>query len=101
MTIQKLSTEELLGLNKFNLDDEWAHIVVDRSICAKCVNKPCLYICSAGCYKPSEDESGIQFNYAGCLECGTCRIICRQLGEGGVVQWEYPHATYGVAFRYG
>ncbi len=99
--VAKVSTEELLGLNKFNVDDEWAHIVVDRARCVACRDKPCLYICSANCYKPSSDEAGIQFDYAGCLECGTCRVVCRHLGNSGVVQWEYPRATMGVSFRYG
>lgn len=101
LTVAKVSTEELLGLNKFTVDDEWPHIVVDRAICVTCPEKPCLTICSAGCYKPSSDASGIQFDYAGCLECGTCRVVCRHLGKGGVVQWAYPHATMGVSFRYG
>lgn len=101
MPIQKLSSEELLGLDKFNLDEAWPHIVVDRTKCVHCEAKPCLYICSARCYKPASDEAGIQFDYAGCLECGTCRVICRQIGQGGVVQWLYPHATFGVVFRFG
>ena len=101
LPVTNATTAELLGLNKFNVDDEWPHIVVDRAICATCPDKPCLYICSAGCYKPSGDEAGIQFDYAGCLECGTCRVVCRHLGRGGVVQWQYPRATMGISFRFG
>jgi len=101
MAVQKMRPDELLGLNKFNVDDNRPHIKVDRSICATCAGKPCLYICSAVCYKPSQDEGGIQFDYAGCLECGTCRVICRHLGKGGVAAWEYPRATFGISFRYG
>ncbi|MDM3639094.1 ferredoxin family protein, partial [Proteus mirabilis] len=36
--------------------------------------------------------------YAGCLECGTCRILC---GETILKKWEYPCATLGREFRYG
>lgn len=52
--------------------------------------------CPAGLYK--RDDGGVRFDYAGCLECGTCRI----LGLGSALeQWEYPRGTFGVEFRYG
>ncbi len=100
MTVKNYSPEELLGFNKFYLDEEHPHIEIDETICATCQEKPCLYICSAVCYKLS-DAGEIQFDYAGCLECGTCRIVCRELGQGGVVKWVYPHSTFGINFRYG
>ena len=38
------------------------------------------------------------FDYAGCLECGTCRIAC----EGTIVRkWENPQPTMGVEYRFG
>jgi len=37
-------------------------------------------------------------DYAGCLECGTCRVVCN---DKGIVKWEYPKGTFGVNFRYG
>lgn len=51
----------------------------------------------AGLYK-KQDDGSVRFDYAGCLECGTCRI----LGLGSALeQWEYPRGTFGVEFRYG
>jgi len=44
MTIKKLAPEELLGLNKFAVDEEAPHIVIDKTICAKCQAKPCLVV---------------------------------------------------------
>ena len=34
----------------------------------------------------------------GCLECGTCRIIC---DEHRNVDWEYPRGGYGILFKFG
>ena len=38
------------------------------------------------------------FDYAGCLECGTCRIAC---GDTIVKKWRYPGPTMGVEYRFG
>ncbi len=85
-----------LGVNKFFVDEENAHIELvenpDRKEFAK-VEKAC----PAGLYK--RDEAGsIRFDYAGCLECGTCRVIA---GKTILKKWEYPNGTLGVEFRYG
>ena len=34
----------------------------------------------------------------GCLECGTCRIICNDFSN---VEWEYPRGGYGILFKFG
>ena len=53
--------------------------------------------CPAGLYK-KQDDGSVRFDYAGCLECGTCRI----LGLDTVLEkWDYPRGTFGVEFRYG
>ena len=70
--IKTMETTELLGLNKFQVDEEEAHIVLDKAACARCVKKPCLRVCPAGLY--TEKNGEIMFDYAGCLECGTCRL---------------------------
>jgi len=43
-------------------------------------------------------EEEINFDCTGCLECGACRIICR---NKGILKWQYPHGTFGIIFRYG
>jgi ferredoxin like protein len=53
--------------------------------------------CPAGLYKLNENET-LSFDYAGCLECGTCRILC--LGTV-VKKWEFPEGSMGVEFRFG
>lgn len=96
MTIKKLAPEELLGINKFVVDEKEPHIILDKTICAKCKDKPCLVVCPAVLYTLKDGE--INFDYAGCLECGTCRVVCE---DKGIVRWVYPRGTFGVAFRCG
>ena len=100
MTMQQYSIEELLALDKFNVDDQQAHIVVDKTRCRECKTRPCLVVCSAVCYKMDGGHQ-LQFDYAGCLECGACRVVCYALGNAGITTWIYPRSTFGVKFRYG
>ena len=97
MSISRLEATELLGFNKFNVDEETPHIVLDKAICAQCADKPCLYVCPAVLYK-LEGNGEIGFDYAGCLECGTCRVVCK---NKGIVKWDYPRGTFGVNYRFG
>ncbi|EBA8843220.1 ferredoxin family protein, partial [Salmonella enterica subsp. enterica serovar Montevideo] len=53
--------------------------------------------CPAGLYK-KQDDGSVRFDYAGCLECGTCRILGL---DTALEKWEYPRGTFGVEFRYG
>ncbi len=97
MSIEIKEAAELLSLNRFTVDEDSPHIVIDKEICRTCQEKPCLVVCPAVLYKL--DKAGdITFDYAGCLECGTCRVMCR---NKGIVKWEYPQGTFGVQFRYG
>ena len=97
MSIEKISAPELLSLNRFNVDEEEPHIVLDKKVCSGCKETPCLVVCPAVLYKL--DKAGeISFDYAGCLECGTCRIMCK---HQGIVKWVYPRGTFGVSYRCG
>ena len=53
--------------------------------------------CPAGLYTLQENGD-LAFDFAGCLECGTCRVLC---GETIVKTWKYPHNAKGVEFRQG
>lgn len=91
-----VNVDDYLALNKYEVDEENAHIIVvadpDRAEFSKLVR-----ICPAALYKRS-DTGEQTFDYAGCLECGTCRIVA----EGGILAaWEYPQPTMGVEYRYG
>ncbi|WP_395489594.1 ferredoxin-like protein FixX [Cedecea davisae] len=85
-----------LGVNKFNVDEENPHIILKKDPDKHALER-LIAACPAGLYKKQEDGS-VRFDYAGCLECGTCRV----LGLGTVLdKWEYPRGTFGVMFRYG
>jgi ferredoxin like protein len=91
-----LNVDVKLGVNKFRVDEENPHIVLvdnpDRKELAKLIKA-----CPANLYKLAEDGT-VHFDYAGCLECGTCRVLC---GNTILQKWEYPQGTLGVEFRFG
>ncbi len=89
-----MKVEDKLALNKFEVDKE-VHIVVDEEACKGCDLKPCIYACPAECY--SLRENHVTFSYEGCLECGSCRIICPK----GAIQWVYPRGGFGICYQYG
>lgn len=91
---KKISIEQRLSLLVFNVDKE-PHIIVDTNKCKKCEQKPCVYVCPAELYKLENGE--IIFNYEGCLECGSCRIVCPH----DAIKWNYPRGGFGAHFRYG
>lgn len=69
------------------------HIQVDAGICEHCPHLACVYGCPATCYRVIDGK--VKFAYDGCVECGTCAVIC----DRGAVSWTYPQGGYGVKFR--
>lgn len=95
-----VNVDELIALNKYNVDEEHAHIELDQEDLDKVDDvefAKLVRVCPAALYKV--DESGHKsFDYAGCLECGTCRIAC----ESTIVKkWDLPGPTMGVEYRFG
>ena len=92
----EVNVDEYLSLNKYEVDEENAHIeMVDDPDDAEF--DKLIRVCPAALYK--RDEDGVKsFDYAGCLECGTCRIAC-----GGTIikKWANPQPTMGVEYRFG
>ncbi|TAK36408.1 MAG: ferredoxin family protein [Chloroflexota bacterium] len=86
--------EDKLSLLRYNADAE-THIRVDSARCRTCPHHVCTHICPAGCYTLS-DDSEILLSYTGCLECGTCRVMCDQ----EAIDWNYPRGGFGVSLRY-
>ncbi|MCL2807384.1 MAG: ferredoxin family protein [Coriobacteriia bacterium] len=91
-----VNVDEFLSLNKYEVDEECAHIELESNPDMNEFRK-LVCVCPAALYKIEEDGK-TSFDYAGCLECGTCRIIC---GKTIVNKWLYPSATKGVEYRYG
>lgn len=91
-----VNVDEYLSSNKYEVDEEHAHIeLVDDASLDEFMKL--VRVCPAALYRI--DEGGKQvFDYAGCLECGTCRIVCSQTI---LKKWEYPRPMMGIEYRYG
>lgn len=91
-----VNVDELIAVNKYNVDEGNAHIELaedpDGGEFGKLVR-----VCPAGLYKVDADGNKA-FDCAGCLECGTCRIAC---GDTIVKKWQMPQPTMGVEYRFG
>ncbi|MCL4440145.1 MAG: ferredoxin [Firmicutes bacterium] len=83
-----------LKFSRYRLDRQ-AHIEVDYVKCRRCTHRACLTACPAQCYL-AHAENGVLFNYEGCLECGTCYVIC----DLGALKWNYPKGGCGVNYRF-
>lgn len=94
-----LSIDEKLGVDKFVVDEENAHIVIEKQHPDSDEKWKLIKICPAGLYKMDEDRSGnMTFDYIGCLECGACRVV----GLDKVVkEWNHPAGAMGVEYRWG
>jgi len=92
-----LNVADKLGANKFYTDEHNSHIAVDKEYPDKEEIDRVIQACPAALY--SIDENGtLFFDYLGCLECGTCRV----LSEGKLVtNWNYPFGSLGVEYRFG
>lgn len=95
--MKSMSIEEKLGVNKFFVDEKNSHILIQKGPVDPKEAKKLIKACPAGLYSLNEDGS-LRFDYAGCLECGTCRVLC---SKTLIKEWNYPQATFGIEFRYG
>jgi ferredoxin-like protein FixX len=95
--MRKVNVEEKLGYNKFYVNESEAHIELKEGEIDPNEFLKLVLACPANCYKVAEN-GGFHFDYAGCLECGTCRVLC---GSTILKKWEYPLGTMGVEYRFG
>jgi len=93
--MSKGKIEDKLAVNKYIPDPE-VHIRLNAEICRQCSPRPCLHVCPAQCYKEGSDQQVI-FSFEGCLECGSCRMIC----DRGAVDWTLPRGGFGVCYEFG
>lgn len=91
--------EEKLYQNRYRLDAGRPHIRIrNPEVCrVRCTEKSCASCCPAGCYTLGS-AGEVTLLTDGCLECGTCRIICSEFRN---VDWEYPRGGFGVLFKFG
>ena len=94
-----VNVDEYLAVNKYEVDEGNAHIELagDINDVDDAEFDKLIKVCPAALYK--RDEDGVKsFDYAGCLECGTCRIMC---GDTILEKWTFPGPTMGVEYREG
>lgn len=90
-----MKINEKLALNIIKNDKE-THIQIDQMICKDCKDHFCIYGCPANLYSLNEKRE-VVVEYSGCLECGTCMIVCIY----GSVKLHYPKTGFGVQYRFG
>jgi ferredoxin-like protein FixX len=93
---EQVDVDACLGLNRYEVDEEHAHIELTEDPPLEEFLK-LLRLCPAGLYRVDE-KAQTSFDYAGCLECGSCRIAC---GDTIVKRWENPRPGKGISYRYG
>lgn len=85
-----------LGLNVFKPVEGKPHISIKKGMERDPRLRWMVSLCPAGLYK--EQPSGeVTLLLEGCLECGTCRVVCGDT----VLQWDYPEGGTGVQYRFG
>lgn len=99
MTAQNdIKVEDKLFQNRYRVDEGRPHIAIrDLDVCGTCADKACTTACPAACYTAEEDGS-LTATFDGCLECGTCRIICQ---DNNNIDWFYPRGGYGILYKFG
>jgi ferredoxin like protein len=75
--------------------DAEPHIDIDKACCVNCEERLCVVVCPAGLYVWEGDQ--LTHNCDGCLECGSCRIVCPH----DAITWRYPRGGCGVRYRWG
>lgn len=89
--------EQKLFQNRYLVDAGRPHIKVQPHATPSKRLLALLHACPAGCYSKTEDGK-VEISVDGCLECGTCRVLCGPTGE---VEWSYPRGGFGVMFKFG
>ncbi len=93
--MNRMSVDDKLGTNLFRIDENNPHITVKQDKADEKEIRKLLLACPAHLY--TLDENGkLQFSYEGCLECGTCRVLCH---KSLIKEWDYPANGKGVHYR--
>ena len=96
-TATAAKVENKLFYNRYLVDAGRPHIQVRPHEVPSSALLSMTRICPAGCYAQN-DKGQVEITTDGCLECGTCRIVCAETGD---VVWEYPRGGFGVLFKFG
>jgi ferredoxin like protein len=92
-----VKVEGKLYTNRYLVDAGHPHITVKPHDKPSKALLSLTHTCPAGCYSLN-DRGRVEIAVDGCLECGTCRIVCAPTGE---IEWSYPRGGFGVLFKFG
>ncbi len=93
-----MNVEQKLSIDKFVVDEGNPHIILHQDRMDEAAKKALTVVCPAGLYTMGNDGR-LVFEVAGCLECGTCRVVCARLP--GALEWNHPRPSFGIQFRHG
>jgi len=74
-----------------------SHIRLDQATCKRCTERLCVRACPGQLYEVDPDTNEVRVEHTGCLECGTCLVVCPH----GAVTWSYPQPGHGIRYRHG
>ena len=89
--------EDKLFQNRYQVDAGRPHITVTPHDKPSAALLALTRVCPAKCYELTESGK-VEATVDGCLECGTCRVLCEAAGE---IEWNYPRGGFGVLFKFG
>ena len=92
---ESLDLKAKLGLDVFKHGGK-AHIKIRAGREKAPFLQKMVRICPAGLYSRN-DQGEVSLTIDGCLECGTCRLIC----GSDILEWSYPEGGAGVQLRFG
>ncbi|WP_027487446.1 ferredoxin family protein [Allorhizobium undicola] len=97
IAVTNLRVEDKLYQNRYVVDSGRPHIKVRPHLWPGANLFALTSICPAKCYELN-DNGQVEIIADGCMECGTCRVLCEASGE---IEWNYPRGGYGVLFKFG
>ncbi|MEI9426155.1 ferredoxin family protein [Mesorhizobium sp. Cs1299R1N3] len=97
IAVPAVRVEDKLYQNRYLIDAGRPHITV-RAHQSPSTNLLALTrVCPARCYELNATGQ-VEIAADGCMECGTCRVLCEASGE---ITWNYPRGGFGVLFKFG
>lgn len=93
----KTKVEEKLFHNRYLVDTGRPHITVRPHDTPSPALLSLTRVCPAGCYSLA-DSGQVEIAADGCMECGTCRVLCAKSGD---IEWNYPRGGFGVLYKFG
>lgn len=97
MSSENKKVEQKLFQNRYLVDAGRPHITIREHDKPSPTLLSLTKVCPAGCYEQNA-QGQVEVSVDGCLECGTCRVLC---GPSGEIQWSYPRGGFGVMFKFG